>query len=128
MPTLVTTPSPIAAQYLIVPQDAIVAHAGGGIGSATLIMVNPNAFSVARVVTVATTGDSCILDIAALGSWVRILAMWGTNAMQLFATGTDTINGNAGVVGVSLPGDSNGSVYDINCVSGGSWYVGRFWL
>jgi hypothetical protein len=75
---------------------SLTAHAGGGQAAATPLVSALNLIAVC-----ATAGDSVILPPAMGGQ-----TMWVSNgtaaASQVFATGTDTINGVAGSTGISL--------------------------
>jgi len=75
---------------------SITAHAGGGRTSATALNFGLNAIS-----TVATAADSVILPSAQMGS-VVFVSNAGANAAQVFAQGSDTIDGTAGATGISL--------------------------
>lgn len=78
--------------------DAITAHAGGGQGSAVLMTSSNN-----TVATVATAGDSVKLLPAFPGN-IQIVTNAAANAMQVFGSGTDTVNGVATGTGVSQAG------------------------
>jgi hypothetical protein len=93
--------------------DNLVAHAGGGQASATLLPSSVNA-----VRTVASPSDSVALPAASVGSLCIVLNAT-PNAMQVFAVnGTDTVGGAAGTVGVSQPGKS---IVLYACVNAGAW-------
>ena len=78
----------------------VVAAAGGGQLNATLMSPDIN-----RVTTVATIGDSVRLPLAT--SPVSVVVINNTaNSMQVFGTGTDTINGVASSVGIPQLGNS----------------------
>jgi hypothetical protein len=73
----------------------IVAHAGGGQGSATPLTGQFNS-----VDTVATAADSVALPVATyVGQEVEVVNNTATS-MQVFGAGTDTINGVATGTGV----------------------------
>jgi hypothetical protein len=76
--------------------DALTALAGGGRTGATAITANITRFSV-----VATSGDSSVLPVAAPGLFIEVIND-GAAPMQVFALGSDTIDGTAGATGVSL--------------------------
>jgi len=81
--------------------NSLTAHAGGGRTSA-LALTN----EINRVTTVATTGDSVVLPAATQGASIVVINE-GANPMQVFANGSDTINGIAGSTGISqLVGDN----------------------
>lgn len=75
----------------------ITALAGGGRSASTPPLLR----GVNIVGTVATTGDSVVLRKAMAGAIV-IVRNAGANAMQVFASGSDTINGTAGSTGISV--------------------------
>jgi hypothetical protein len=88
------------------------AHAGGGITLAYMINAAFVQFSV-----VATGGDSCVLPKAYPGLEITIQND-GAASLQVFANGTDTINGTAGATGVAL---ANGATALYSCVLVGQW-------
>ena len=110
--------------------DNIVAHAGGGQTSATALTSEIN-----RIVTVASVGDSVRLPATsqvpssgpayAVGAIVPgpgatvFVINHGTNAMQVFGAGTDTINDIATATGVAQMANSM-CLY--TCTSAGKWY------
>lgn len=78
------------AGYTFPPQtsslDGIVAHAGGGQSSATLLSAGIN-----RITTVATTGDSAKLPPATPGVQVTVINA-DANSMNLFPASGEQIN------------------------------------
>lgn len=75
----------------------ITAHAGGGQASATLLTAQFN-----RVDTVTTAADSVKLPAPTyIGQEVEVLNNAVANSMQVFGSGTDTINGVATGTGVA---------------------------
>jgi len=78
-------------------QTGVTAFAGGGRTNAYKITT-----ALTNVTTVATTADSVVLPATAsnVGKTFQI-ANNGANSMQVFATGSDTINGTAGATGVA---------------------------
>jgi hypothetical protein len=82
--------------------QGITARAGGGKANATLLTGTIN-----EVTTVASAADSVLLPPCAAGAGPpkRIMVINGqaTNAMQVFGSGTDTINGVATATGFSQP-------------------------
>lgn len=92
--------------------NSITAHAGGGQSSATLLTTNIN-----RVTTVATAGDSVKLPPSAPGLSIVVLNA-GANSMQVYGSGSDTINGVATATGIS---QMAGSVYTYVCTLAGIW-------
>lgn len=93
--------------------DSVTAHAGGGQGSAVLLTGQTN-----RIATVATIADSVKLPVSAAGLEVVVINH-GANSMQVFGSGTDTINDVATATGV--PQMTN-SVVLYTCATAGSWY------
>jgi hypothetical protein len=93
-------------------QGGIVALAGGGrTGSPTL-----NAAFV-ELATVATGADSVQLPVAKVGLAITITNS-GANSAQIFANGTDTINGTAGATGVAL---AAAATAEFICTKDGVW-------
>ena len=76
--------------------DGVTAHAGGGRGSAVAIST-----ILTRVTTVGTAADSVVLPVAAPGLELTLINAAASNAMQVFANGSDTIDGTAGSTGYS---------------------------
>lgn len=76
--------------------DGVAAAAGGGKTNATLLSE-----VVARVSTVATAADSVKLPPAEAGLVVCLVNGHATNSMQVFGSGTDTINDVATATGVA---------------------------
>jgi len=77
----------------------ITAHAGGGQANATLLTTQFN-----RIDTVATIADSVKLPAPSyIGQEVEIVNNT-TNSLQVFGSGTDTINGVATATGVAQAG------------------------
>lgn len=75
--------------------SGITAAAGGGQANATLLTQQTN-----RVTTVATAGDSVRLPAAVPGLELTVINR-GANDMQVFGSGTDTVDGQAAATGVS---------------------------
>ena len=88
--------------------------AGGGRPGAPLLVLGSN-----EVTTVASAADSVVLPVAIPGS-VVFVANAGASALQLFANGSDTINGTAGATGISVATNKR-----ILCVAAdlGQWYT-----
>lgn len=74
----------------------IVALAGGGRTGAPVLNLGSN-----EIITVASAADSVVLPKLSLGAVVFVVNAAATNALQVFANGSDTINGTAGATGVS---------------------------
>lgn len=96
------------------PSDGLTAFAGGGQSSAT-----PLTAELSRVTTVATAGDSVMLPPARAGLTLCVVNH-GAKAMQVYGSGTDTINDVAYATGVS---QMNGSECIYACYGNGAWYV-----
>lgn len=90
----------------------VTALAGGALS--TLTPVINNAFTE---LAVANNTDSVVLPVAKVGLRCCISNPTG-NSAQVFANGTDTINGTAGNVGVALAG---GAVAMYVCTKDGVW-------
>lgn len=84
---------------------SLTALAGGGRPGATQLNNGLN-----QVTTVASGADSVVLPSAVKGSLVYVIND-GASAMQVFALGSDTIDGTAGATGVSQAAGAS------------SWYV-----
>lgn len=94
-------------------QLALTALAGGGrTGSPTL------SAGFNEVTTVATAADSVQLPVALYGLEIFVHNGAASNAMQVFANGSDTINGTAGATGVSQAA-GKGAIYA--CYKDGAW-------
>lgn len=92
----------------------ITALAGGNRTGAPVLVLGSN-----EVTTVASGADSVVLPVAVPGSVVFVVNA-GANALQLFANGSDTINGTAGATGISVANAKR-----ILCVAAdvGQWYT-----
>jgi len=94
--------------------DNIAAFAGGGQANAT-----PLTNEINRVTTVATAGDSVMLPASLAGLSVAVINA-GANAVQVYGSGADTINGAAAASGVSqMPGSA--TLY--MCATAGAWFT-----
>ncbi len=93
--------------------DSITAHAGGGQTNATLLTGQTS-----RVTTVATAGDSVMLPVSAPGLEVMVINH-GANPMQVYGSGTDTIDDIATATGVS---QMQNSLVIYTCTTAGAWY------
>lgn len=78
-------------------EGSITALAGGALSALTPIL---NA-AFCELTTVASVADSVVLPKSQVGLIITVTNS-GSNAAQVFANGTDTINGTAGNVGVAL--------------------------
>lgn len=91
------TTSVVLATQTYTSTTNIVAHAGGGQGSATALTTEYN-----NVTTVASAGDSVVLPSASAG--VRsIIKNNGTHDLAVFPATGDTINGGAANASITLP-------------------------
>lgn len=91
----------------------IVALAGGGRTGAPVLNAGSN-----EVVTVASGADSVVLPKAVLGA-VIVVVNAGASSLQVFANGSDTINGTAGATGVA---QGNGLTALYIAADLGQWY------
>ena len=71
-------------------------------------------------VTTVASGTGVVLPVAIQPS-VTYLWNFGANALQVYANGTDTINGTAGSTGVTLNQGANGSLMTLTCSVNGAW-------
>lgn len=94
--------------------DALTAKAGGGRTGATALTAMLN-----RVTTVATAADSVLLPVAVAGLEIVAINAAGANAMQVFALGSDTIDGTAGSTGYS---QAAGKTVTYVCTVAGAWH------
>ena len=94
-------------------EDNITAAAGGGQVSARLLTSQTS-----RVVTVATAGDSIKLPPSSAGLELMVINS-GANALQVYGSGSDTIDGVAAATGVA---QMLNSVVIFVCPSAGAWY------
>jgi hypothetical protein len=94
-------------------QGPLTALAGGGRTGATQLNLGLN-----QVGTVATANDSVVLPPALKGEMV-IVKNSAANAMQVFAAGSDTINGTAGATGLSQL-TLTGAIYIAS--ANGTWF------
>lgn len=101
--------------YGVPAANNITARAGGGQALATLLGAAIN-----RVTAVATAADSIALPVSVAGLWV-VLINSGANALQLFGSGTDTINGVASSTGVSV---ASSKTFMAFCPVAGVWFGG----
>lgn len=94
---------------------AVTAHAGGGQASAT-----PLTQSVNTVGTVATAADSVSLPLAQAGLTVTVFNTSATS-MQVFGSGTDTINNVATATGVAQAGGVGAQYFALSSAPAGAW-------
>lgn len=93
--------------------DNLTANAGGGQANALQLFNEIN-----RITTVATIGDSVKLPSAVPGLSIVVINH-GTNQMQVYGGGTDTINDVATATGVP---QMAGSMTIYACAAAGKWY------
>lgn len=93
--------------------DNVTAHAGGGQALATQLTTE-----MTRVTTVATAGDSIKLPPSQAGLTLFV-TNHGANAMQVYGSGTDTIDDVAAATGVSQMANSE---VIFCCFTAGQWY------
>jgi hypothetical protein len=98
-----------------IPTTGIVAHAGGGQASATPLTAKVNA-----VGTVATAADSVALPLAQAGL-VVVVANATATSMQVFGSGTDTVNGAATGTGIAMAGNTAKTFYCTKSAPAGTW-------
>lgn len=96
-------------------QVGLTAHAGGGQANATQLINGYN-----QVSTTVTAGDSVKLPPSAPGMSVDVRNA-GAAAMQVFGSGTDTINGVAFGTGIS---QAAGTTALYICQTAGAWVQG----
>jgi hypothetical protein len=92
----------------------ITALAGGSRTGAPVLVLGSN-----EVTTVASGADSVVLPVAVPGSVVFVVNATASTSMQVFANGSDTINGTAGATGVAQAG-SKSALYVAADL--GQWY------
>ena len=96
--------------FIAVASAPLTAFAGGGQANATLL---PNGSNV--VATVATAADSVKLPLSAPGAMITVVNT-SANSMQVFGSGTDTINDVATATGVA---QAAGKIAIYVCTTGG---------
>jgi hypothetical protein len=100
----------------------LTAHAGGGQTSALVLTAPVNVVS-----TVGTAADSVALPPAVAGMKVTVVNSAATNSMQVFGSGTDTINGIATGTGVAQAAGKTADYYcavssSIQNATAGAWF------
>jgi hypothetical protein len=93
----------------------ITALAGGARNSSTPVLV----LGANTVTTVATAADSVVLPVATAGSVVWLRNADAADAVQVFANGSDTINGTAGATGISV---ANGKTVLFVAATNNVWF------
>lgn len=94
--------------------DGLVAHAGGGQALAT-----PITTCIARFATVATLNDSSLLPPAVAGLELTVINS-GAASMNVFPSGTDTINGAAPSAAYALAAAKQAF---FSCPANGKWFA-----
>lgn len=89
---------------------ALTAHSGGTQAAALALSSTKAAHVVA---TVAAGGDSVKLPVSDGTGKIHLVNNSGANSMQLFGTGTDTINGVAAATGIAVAAGKSVLVCDI---------------
>lgn len=96
----------------------ITAHAGGGQASATALTGAIN-----RVDTVGTAADSVALPApSAVGQTVIVINNAAANSMQVFGSGTDTINGVATGTGVAQAAGKTAIYTAVTTGTAAAWF------
>lgn len=96
----------------------ITAHAGGGQASATALTGAIN-----RVDTVASAADSVALPApTVVGQEVVVINNAAVNSMQVFGSGTDTINGVATATGVAQAAGKIATYVAVTTGAGAAWF------
>jgi hypothetical protein len=91
----------------------LVAHAGGGQGSAT-----PLTAMINNVTTVATAGNSLILPVNTLGMSITVCNNGGSLAMNVFPDSGGNINGLGANVALSV---ANATIVIFYCIATNVW-------
>jgi hypothetical protein len=94
--------------------DGLTAHVGGAQAAALALTTVIN-----RVTTVGSAADSVKLPPSAPGLQITVINAAATNSMQVFGSGTDTINGVATATGVALAAGKSATYY---CTVAGVWH------
>lgn len=99
--------------FLESAQDNITAHAGGG-----QVAAFPLTSQTSRITIVATAGDSVLLPPSTPGLELLVINH-GANAMQVYGSGTDTVDDQPTATGVSHMANS---LVIYTCAAAGAWY------
>lgn len=100
-----------------IPATGLTAHAGGGQASALALTAKVNVVN-----TVATAADSVALPLAQAGLVCVVTNAAAANAMQVFGSGTDTINNVATGTGISMVAGTTKTFYCTSGAPAGTWY------
>ena len=90
----------------------ITAYAGGGQASATPLVGTVNTVATAAAASASVRLTSCV------SGRQQTVANLGANAIQVFGSGSNTINGVAAATGVS---QAVGKIATYTCTGGGNW-------
>lgn len=94
----------------------VTANAGGGQTNATLLTGTMN-----DVATVATAADSVKLPLGQVGLWVLVRNS-AANSMQVFGSGTDTINAAATATGVAQAATTSALYFCTTAAPAAKWF------
>lgn len=95
--------------------DGLVAHAGGGQGSAT-----PITTQMARFTTVATAADSAVLPVSVPGMSYTVSNAAATNSMNVFPATGEIINALAANAAFAV---AAGKTCEFVCMKAGQWHT-----
>jgi hypothetical protein len=110
--TIAGTTGSFSDELSLSRHDALTALAGGGRAGATALDKQFNRISVC-----ATAADSAVLPAGVAGDW-RLVINDGAAAAQIFANGSNTIDGVAGATGIVLPAGYRALFF---CLATGVW-------
>jgi len=97
--------------------DLLTAAAGGTQAAALLLAAAMNNVSV-----VATAADSVKLPLSTGGQFILVTNSDSTDSMQVFGSGTDTINGVATATGVAQAAGKSALYYSTKAAPAGTWF------
>jgi hypothetical protein len=100
-------------------ENALTAHAGGTQAAALALS---STVSVHRVTVCATNADSVKLPTAVAGE-VHIVRNDGATILQVYGSGTSTINGVATATGVAVGAGKTALFFCITAGAAGTWYM-----
>lgn len=95
--------------------DGLVAHAGGGQGSATPIITQ-----MARFITVATAADSAVLPAAVPGMSYTVSNAAAANSMNVFPATGEIINALSANAAFAV---AAGKTCEFVCMKAGQWHT-----
>lgn len=101
--TVITLPDPgVAAASLVLNSSGVPSGSATIVASTTHTQVGATAIATTMVaVTTANAADAVKLPAAVVGAQFTVANLSASNALQVYASGSDTINGTAGSTGVS---------------------------